>query len=294
LKSGENGNLSSKEEKASAGSPGVPPVVTPPGYSDLWNMHSEEDFQFGKRMIAWGMNDCAISRLMGIPRTTIKDWRTKRVGDESRSGISRRSTCPICDGLELDTRRYAYLLGLYLGDGCISACPRGVYKLRITLDNRYPGIIDESGDAMANVVPAKERVVGSVRRPGCTELVAYWKHWLCLFPQHGVGPKYKRRVGLADWQQLIVDAHPDLLLRGLIQSDGCRAVNKVRSRNHPAAPSYAYPRYLFTNNSDDIRYIFCSACDSIRVSWRQMNWKTIAVSRLADVAKLDGIIGPKR
>jgi hypothetical protein len=35
---------------------------------------------------------------------------------------------------------YVYLLGMYLGDGCLSSHPRDVYKLRISLDARYPGI----------------------------------------------------------------------------------------------------------------------------------------------------------
>ena len=38
---------------------------------------------------------------------------------------------------------YVYLLGTYLGDGCLSAHPRGVYKLRVYLDLAYPGIIRE-------------------------------------------------------------------------------------------------------------------------------------------------------
>jgi hypothetical protein len=46
-----------------------------------------------------------------------------------------------------------YLLGLYLGDGCISAHPRGVYRLRITLDLRYPGIVEECEAALRAVLP---------------------------------------------------------------------------------------------------------------------------------------------
>ena len=39
---------------------------------------------------------------------------------------------------------YAYLLGLYLGDGCLPEGPRGVWHLRLTLDSRYPGIIERA------------------------------------------------------------------------------------------------------------------------------------------------------
>jgi hypothetical protein len=40
-----------------------------------------------------------------------------------------------------------YLLGLYLGDGSIATHPRS-YKLRLSLDSAYPGIIHEAAEAM--------------------------------------------------------------------------------------------------------------------------------------------------
>lgn len=57
---------------------------------------------------------------------------------------------------------------------------------------------------------------------------------------------------------------------------------------------YAYPRYVFTNASDDIRQMFCDACDAIGVEWRVMNARNISVARRASVAVLDGFVGPKR
>jgi len=68
-------------------------------------------------------------------------------------------------------RTYAYLLGLYLGDGCISKDPRKC-KLRIVLDVRYPGIIDEASRAIAAMRPAKPGRLGVVRKVGCMEVYA--------------------------------------------------------------------------------------------------------------------------
>jgi len=235
------------------------------------------------RHAALGMNDCAISRLTGIPRSTIRDWRVK--GPTNGHG-----QCPICDGAELPCRDYAYLLGLYLGDGCLTAAPRGVFKLRITLDQKYPGIIREAGEAIRAMRPRGAMTIGQVRRPGCIEVNAHWKHWPCLFPQHGPGVKHRRKIELAPWQMGILEEWPGGLLRGLIHSDGYRGANKVKVRGK----SYAYSRYQFCNYSADIRGIFCWACDFYGVGWRRMNERTIAVSRRADVAKLDEIIGPKR
>jgi hypothetical protein len=127
--------------------------------------------------------------------------------------------------------------------------------------------------------------VGRVKKIGCIEVNSHWKHWACLFPQHGPGPKHKRKIELVPWQLAIVDRHPDRLLRGLIQSDGWRGLNFVNGKG--------YPRYLFTNHSEDIRHIFCRACDMYGVSWRPSNWKTISIARAPDVAKLDLVVGPK-
>jgi hypothetical protein len=100
----------------------------------------------------------------------------------------------------------------------------------------------------------------------------------------------RRRIILTPWQQRLVDPHPEHLIRGLIHSDGCRFINPVRRRGK----LYTYPRYTFSNASDDIRKIFCDACDAVGVEWRRMNALNISVAKRASVAKLDEFIGPKR
>jgi hypothetical protein len=186
----------------------------------------------------------------------------------------------------MDRALYAYLLGVYLGDGCISLGRRGVFRLRIVLDLKYPNFVDECAAAISAV---GQRPTGRVQRQGCVELYSNWKHWPCLFPQHAPGPKHRREIKLVDWQLECTRAHPDQFLRGLNHSDGCRLTNRVRNRK---GKEYEYPRYMFTNFSSDIRKIFCDACVEYGVAWRQMNWKTISVARSADVAKLDAAIGP--
>lgn len=94
----------------------------------------------------------------------------------------------------------------------------------------------------------------------------------------------------SDWQREICARFPDRLLRGLIHSDGCRSINTIR---HPKE-TYRYPRYEFTNRSDDIRGIFCEYCDKVGVDWRVMNRWNISVARRESVATLDRLIGPKR
>ena len=174
------------------------------------------------------------------------------------------------------------MLGLYLGDGCISAQPRGVFRLRIQCTSAYQEIIDQCVSTMAMVLP---NVVSIRDRGGCVEVGSSSKHWPCLFPQHGDGVKHRRPIRLVPWQEAIVAAHPELLLRGLVHSDGSRDLNPVNGRD--------YPRYQLSNRSPDIRRIFTDACDLIGVRWRESRW-TVSVARRDDVALLDTFIGPKR
>lgn len=180
---------------------------------------------------------------------------------------------------------YVYLLGLYLGDGCISAHRRGVYRLRIYLDMKYPGIVGSAAEAMSVVRPGP--VLKQLRPQNCFEVSAYWKCWPCVFPQHGQGRKHDRPIVLAAWQQILADRWPQDLLRGLIHSDGCRFQNTGRG-------NWLCPRYTFTNHSRDIREIFCRACDVLELRWTASGRYVIYVSRKADVARRDEFIGPKQ
>ncbi len=119
----------------------------------------------------------------------------------------------------------------------------------------------------------------------CVEISAYSKRWPALFPQHGPGRKHERRIELRGWQWSVVGANPELTLRGLIHSDGCRSIN--------TGTNWRRPRYSFRNTSTDILEIFERVCGLVEVRpTRAPN--TVYVSRMADVATLDGFIGPKR
>ena len=186
---------------------------------------------------------------------------------------------------------YAYLLGLYLGDGMLTSAPRRVWRLRIFLDQRYPLIIERCKWAIHQV---SWHGAGTARKVGCLEIFSNWKHWLCAFPQHGPGPKHRRRIVLVAWQQLVVAAHPHEFLRGLVHSDGCRSLNRVRRPLKSGVREYAYPRYFFSNYSTEIRGLFTEACASIGVDTRPDGPYVVSVARRGSVELLDSFIGPKR
>jgi len=239
-------------------------------------------------MRARGMSERAIAMESGIPRATIRYWLHPPVGHQRAS----REGCFRCDESRwVLTSSYAYLLGLYLGDGYLALHPRDVWRLRIFQDARYSDLIDLCREVMGSISGTR---VGVVQRPGCVEINSYWKHWLHLFPQHGRGRKHERGIALEPWQEEIVAACPKEFIRGLVHSDGCRSINRIWY-DSPVEGSrqYAYPRYLFTNASDDIRGLFTVACDQLGVRLTTTNARTVAISRRDDVEFLDTFIGPK-
>jgi hypothetical protein len=153
------------------------------------------------------------------------------------------------------------------------------------LDARYPSIIYQAMQAAAAMRAPTPGRANLVDRGGCVEISAYWQHWPCVFPQHGQGRKHARPILLEPWQRTIAAADAEMLLRGLIHSDGCRVTNRVWGGK------YSYPRYFFSNRSDDILDIFRRACDVRGISYRNSKPDTISIAKREDVAALDSFIG---
>jgi hypothetical protein len=244
-------------------------------------MRPQSEFDAVMSLVASGRSDTEIARATGIPRTTVRDWRSGRGGilDRARAG---GSTHPH-DFRRLPSGEYSYLLGLYLGDGYVARSQR-VWKLGITLDEQYPGVIDECAAAMEAIMPG-QTAHRLPRQTRCIEVSMYSRHWPCLFPQHGPGRKHERDIRLADWQERLVDRPRRQLLRGLIHSDGCRV--ETLDRGVPSV------RYHFSNRSEDIKQIFCDSLNQLGITWTRPTDIQIAIYRKAAVAKLDRFIGPK-
>jgi hypothetical protein len=188
---------------------------------------------------------------------------------------------------------YAYLLGAYLGDGYVANNGRS-FQLVITLDAVYPDIVEECRAAIVLSLPASRPRAHPHTVHRSVRVTAGSKDWPDLFPQMGPGRKHERRIVLASWQREIVDAHPWPFVRGLIHSDGCRTVNRFKTRLPSGrVAEYAYPRYFFSNLSADIRGLFCESCERLGLRWTQSNHRSISISHRTSVALLDENVGPK-
>jgi len=260
------------------------------------------DIRRAQALLDAGLPLAAIAAEVGVARATIRAWRaagfdqliaTRTSGYPGLGGDGPgrldvgppgSHPCTAADLAARDAAAYAYLFGQYLGDGTISRGPRDVYRLRLFCCAHYPGIVARCVATARAVLPRK---VGAhrLKNQNVVVVLSHWKHMCCLFPQHGPGRKHERAIVLDDWQDEIVLAHPESFLRGLVESDGCRSVNRVNGGE--------YPRYLFSNRSEDVRALFVRSVEQLGLGWTTANRWTVAVSRRADVAVLDGFIGPK-
>lgn len=248
-------------------------------------MYSQSRRNEALDLLAEGLTFSEASRRTGVSRAAIRDW----IAYPQRSAL-RASDCPICSDGELGGAAYSALLGYYLGDGCISRMPR-YYSFRVSCDATYPGIIADVDRCLIDVRPGGR--IHHVRAPGAVVIQSAWLHWPCLFPQHGPGRKHERPISLEAWQRRIVQTHPGPFLRGLFHSDGCRANNWAQRLVDGQNVRHYYSRWQFTNVSQDIRELCCWALDLADIDWRQSNRNVISVSRRADVARLDALIGLK-
>src|SRR5690606_795016 len=120
-----------------------------------------------------GLSYSEVSKRLGISRYTLRTWNRQRaLVDKYRD----HGSCARCEPIPRWPEPhpdYAYLLGLYLGDGCISTTgdpAKQVWSLRIFCADAWPGLTEECVRAFRSLRPSHS--VHVVDRAGCKEVCA--------------------------------------------------------------------------------------------------------------------------
>lgn len=209
-------------------------------------MRTRLDYERAKILLDAGKNQCEVARQTGIPRGTIKDW-AKRGFCPQGGGVGRHHVDDPAAHINQSEERckaYSYVLGEYLGDGCVRTLNR-TYRLGIYNDKKYEGLNQLIQTSLQTILP-QNKTNRISHGKGCWEIYVYSNNIPALFPQMGKGKKHERKIELLPWQLEIVDAHPKEFIRGLIYSDGC-----VYEHKHQQG-RYSYRCYHFVNKSKDI------------------------------------------
>lgn len=236
-------------------------------------------------------NISQISKILDLDRSTVRHYLSL---DQESAVAQAPDEDNLIKLIQQSPADYAYILGLYLGDGTISKNKgKEVYKLRIFLDAKYPKLNENCKSAMQRLFSVN-KVNSTIKpykgKPSLEEIYVYSKKMPEAFPQHGPGMKHTRKIELLEWQEEILDKYPKHFLRGLLQSDGSRYVVQNEGRSLVA--------YNFTNVSIDIIRIFERYCLKVGITTR-INNKSKSKCYVATVYKkafvqiLDEFVGPK-
>jgi len=134
-------------------------------------MYSPDVRRHAIALMERGLSLRSISMSTGVSRATLHDWR-----EHPEGSANPHATCPRCSArptLPEPHADYAYLLGLYLGDGCISrggARDKDAWKLRIASADAWPGLIQECMRAMSTIRPGNK--VSTRQDVGCVEALS--------------------------------------------------------------------------------------------------------------------------
>jgi hypothetical protein len=115
-------------------------------------MYPRTTVELAKTLSDLGILDRENAAICSVSVASIRHWRR---GSRRRRGEGA-PRCPRCHDRRLDERAYAYLLGLYLGDGHMTVSGKGVWALSITCCDAWPGLMAQARLAMSAVMPSSK------------------------------------------------------------------------------------------------------------------------------------------
>lgn len=251
-------------------------------------MISSEKYDNVMKLLSYGHSIAEVSRMTGVNRSSISNWKIRGERVSSPLDLSDPTKCITSMHSELTEeikKAYSYILGLYLGDGCIYELDR-TEKMTITLDKQYevlnnytvetlgkffkksPYIFDRSLHGRGNAIDVNI----------CTSTLSL------LFPQHGKGKKHNRDIILTDWQLDVID--PISIVKGLIMSDGSYYIDRQSG----------IMKYSFSNKSVQLIGILAKYLSELGISfaiYTKLKKTELVVHKKLEVEKLHEMIGDK-
>jgi hypothetical protein len=231
-----------------------------------------------------GNNHGQIAKQLNIPRTTVRDFL------KIKSNIVPKNKVPLPIEDEAFRKNYAYFLGIFLGDGCLSLGKKNVYRCRITLDAKYSDIISKTKNCISTIMPNNKTSI--VYRPykgmpSCVDVSCYSKEWIKVLTFYIAGPKWTHSIKLEDWQQSIVEKYPHEFWLGLYHSDGTRYVQTNTGKFV----------YSFCQKSEDITNLFKWCSDLLDIKYtsykRDNMYNIVGFYSRASVSFIDTFAGQK-
>jgi hypothetical protein len=230
-------------------------------------MRSKDDYELFFKYKKNGLTNTEISKISGIPRTTLNYWKLNKIKKEKPKFKHFDNNDWI--------KSYNYLLGMYLGDGYIIKIRR-VFSLKIYNDIKYDKLNEYIYNTIKKIFPLNN--IMKQKRQNHIITYVYSNTIPELFPQLGKGLKKNRKIKLYDWQKNIIDYK--YLFSGLLHSDGSIYYDRK------------YKMCCFGNTSKDILKIFKLCCNKLNLKFTETNNK-IFIRNRSNIKWIDENIGDK-
>lgn len=255
-------------------------------------MNREQKVELAKLMLSNGDSYRKIAKKIGVDKSTISYWVKINFSFErpSQSLICKEGVIKHCSKLP---HHYSYILGSYLGDGCISKTKR-TYKMRIFNCVTHKEIISDQKRSLKKlfsnnkVSSSRTHAIGN-----CIQVLVYNKSLPIMFPQYGDGKKHDRDVSLKDWQLEIIRKEPECFIKGLVDSDGSYFYSR---KSQPKNSDVIHMYYQFTNTSKDILNVYRDTMDLLGIHYtsvKKIDSKNgaynIFTRRIEAVARMDEV-----
>jgi hypothetical protein len=192
---------------------------------------------------------------------------------------------------------YSYILGFYLGDGCLYNTKGRSYTMMIANQADFYEMNLEISRSLSVLFPNKKVTFYKKPTSNCFDIKLTALNLHEIFP-HGKGTKHSRKISLTNWQKKIIEEFPQKCIKGLLQSDGTRYAADFKRYPHRIV-------YQFSNCSLDIHHILHELVkmEEIEYTFRQLKSKKSSIHADAFVTSfykrsavniLDTFIGPKK
>jgi len=133
-------------------------------------MWSTEQMERARELLSWGLRTGEVAAEVGVPTTTVARWRSGRT-------TAFGGPVELVPWRPPHAETYAYLLGIYLGDGHVAVVASGKAWLRVALDGLYPEIIQETVDAIGLASLGRRVQVYADPRSRGMVVQCGWKRW---------------------------------------------------------------------------------------------------------------------
>jgi len=193
---------------------------------------------------------------------------------------------------ESQEKSYSYVLGFYLGDGCLQHDKKKKtrsYTLFISNQANFHKMNQQISKSLEVLFQKKVVRIYKRKNSNCLNIKLTAVNLNLLFP-HGEGKKHERKIVLEDWQLNLIEKFPKEFIKGMLESDGCRfQARKICS---------TYYVYKFDNKSCDLHEILQRIAKILNLHFTFTSSKgnkihTTSFYKKEDVLFLDSFIGVK-